>query len=151
MSCCVLSNIMISFQYLIMTEFSRIFSIRKINLEWFWRAGLLWRKRYVLPAYQSYWQCCCTFQVAELRGLARECMKTDRSTEAFLHLSHALRYKRNTSISIWILNWKSRLDEDNRDLLVERSRVCSGEACQYHFAMEVIELLASPNLEYKLA
>jgi len=58
-------------------------------------------------------------KVAELRGLARECMKTDRSTEAFLHLSHAL-----------------RLDEDNRDLLVERSRVCSGEACQYHFAME---------------
>ena len=32
------------------------------------------------------------FQVAELRGLARECMKTDRSTEAFLHLSHALRW-----------------------------------------------------------
>ena len=30
-------------------------------------------------------------QVAELRGLARECMKSDRSTEAFLHLSHALR------------------------------------------------------------
>ena len=56
MSCCVLSNIMISFQYLIMTEFSRIFPTRKINLEWFWRAGLLWRKRYVLPAYQSHWQ-----------------------------------------------------------------------------------------------
>ena len=36
-----------------------------------------------------------SFQVAELRGLARECMKTDRSTEAFLHLSHALRWAKS--------------------------------------------------------
>jgi len=58
-------------------------------------------------------------KVGELRGLARECLRTDRTTEAFLHLSHAL-----------------RLDEGNREVLLERSRVCSGEAAQYHFAME---------------
>ena len=40
------------------------------------------------------------FQVAELRGLARECMKTDRTTEAFLHLSHALRWAMSVSTCI---------------------------------------------------
>jgi len=58
-------------------------------------------------------------KVGELRGLAKECLRTDRSTEAFLHLSHAL-----------------RLDEDNRELLLERSRLCSGDVCQYHLAVE---------------
>lgn len=57
-------------------------------------------------------------KVTELRSLARECARTERSTEAFLHLSHAL-----------------RLDEDNKELLLERSMVCSGDACQYHFAL----------------
>jgi len=58
-------------------------------------------------------------KVSELRSLARECVRTDRSTEAFLHLSHAL-----------------RLDADNRDLLLERSRLSSSDVCQYHFALE---------------
>jgi hypothetical protein len=30
-------------------------------------------------------------KVSQLRGLARECQRTERCTEAFLHLSHALR------------------------------------------------------------
>ena len=69
-------------------------------------------------------------------------MKTDRSTEAFLHLSHALRWAMPVSTcSCKMFSFSKfsfqRLDADNRDLLVERSRVCSGEACQYHFAMEV--------------
>lgn len=58
-------------------------------------------------------------KVDELRSLAKECIKSERSTEAFLHLSHAL-----------------RLDEDNMELLMERSKLCSGDACQYHFALE---------------
>ena len=94
----------------------------------------------LMNSYQlESWHC---FQVAELRGLARECMKTDRSTEAFLHLSHALRWAMPVSTCFckkFSFSKKKikRLDADNRDLLVERSRVCSGEACQYHFAMEV--------------
>ena len=97
----------------------------------------------LLNSYQS--ETWLPFQVAELRGLARECMKTDRTTEAFLHLSHALRWAMPVStyfckkiiFKVAYIVSKKRLDADNRDLLVERSRVCSGEACQYHFAMEV--------------
>ena len=50
------------------------------------------KKKVVCPPKVAPLEILASFQVAELRGLARECMKTDRSTEAFLHLSHALRW-----------------------------------------------------------
>merc|ERR1719348_1148171 len=56
--------------------------------------------------------------VAVLRQTAKECLKDGRHTEAFFHLTHALKQ-----------------DENNLDLLNERSRCCS-ENMQYHFALE---------------
>ena len=56
--------------------------------------------------------------VAALRQLARECLKEGRHTEAFLHLSHAI-----------------KIDETNCDLLSDRSK-CSVENLQYYFALE---------------
>lgn len=53
-----------------------------------------------------------------LRQTAKDCIKDGRQTEAFLHLSHAL-----------------KLDEDNVEILSERSKCCS-ENFQYHFALE---------------
>jgi len=53
-----------------------------------------------------------------LRQTARECIKDGRQTEAFLHLSHAL-----------------KLDEGNVHILSERSKCCI-ENLQYHFALE---------------
>jgi len=53
-----------------------------------------------------------------LRQTARECLKDGRQTEAFLHLSHAL-----------------KLDEGNVEILSERSKCCI-ENLQYHFALE---------------
>ena len=57
-------------------------------------------------------------QVTGLRQTARECIKDGRHTEAFLHLSHAI-----------------KLDENNCDLLSERSK-CSVDNMQYYFALE---------------
>ena len=56
--------------------------------------------------------------VSSLRAAARDCVKEGRHTEAFLHLSHAL-----------------KLDEDNCEVLSERAR-CSVDNLQYHFALE---------------
>ena len=53
-----------------------------------------------------------------LRQTAKDCMKDGRQTEAFLHLSHAL-----------------KLDEGNVEILSERSKCCI-ENLQYHFALE---------------
>ena len=53
-----------------------------------------------------------------LRQTAKDCMKDGRQTEAFLHLSHAL-----------------KLDEGNVEILSERSKCCC-ENLQYHFALE---------------
>jgi len=57
-------------------------------------------------------------QVSNLRQVARDCVKDGRHTEAFLHLSHAI-----------------KLDEDNTELLSERSK-CSVDNLQYYFALE---------------
>ena len=56
--------------------------------------------------------------VAGLRQVARDCLKEGRHTEAFLHLSHAI-----------------KMDETNCDLLSDRSK-CSLENLQYFFALE---------------
>ena len=53
-----------------------------------------------------------------LRQTAKDCIKDGRQTEAFLHLSHAL-----------------KLDEGNVEILSERSKCCI-ENLQYHFALE---------------
>ena len=75
-------------------------------------------------------------QVSELRALAKDCLRTDRSTEAFLHLSHALRSVTHPSSPgdnlapalVYLCRTTHqtnlRLDEDNREVLLERSRVC---------------------------
>ena len=59
--------------------------------------------------------------VANLRQLARECIRDGRQTEAFFHLSHAI-----------------KMDETNCDLLSDRSK-CSVDSIQYHFALEDAE------------
>jgi len=56
--------------------------------------------------------------VAALRQTARDCIKDGRHTEAFFHLTHAL-----------------KMDANNMELLNERSKCCS-ENLQYHFAVE---------------
>ena len=56
--------------------------------------------------------------VAGLRQIARDCLKEGRHTEAFLHLSHAI-----------------KMDDTNCDLLSDRSK-CSLENLQYFFALE---------------
>lgn len=56
--------------------------------------------------------------ISALRQTARDCIKDGRHTEGFFHLTHAL-----------------KLDENNLDLLNERSRCCS-DNLQYHFALE---------------
>ena len=61
--------------------------------------------------------------VAGLRQIARDCLKEGRHTEAFLHLSHAI-----------------KMDETNCDLLSDRSK-CSLENLQYFFALEDAEMI----------
>jgi len=60
-------------------------------------------------------------RVAGLRQTARDCIKTGRYTEAFLHLSHAV-----------------KLDPGNLELLGERCR-CSLDNLQFHFALQDAE------------
>ena len=61
--------------------------------------------------------------VAGLRQVARDCLKEGKHTEAFLHLSHAI-----------------KMDETNCDLLSDRSK-CSLENLQYFFALEDAETM----------
>ena len=56
--------------------------------------------------------------VKSLRQTARDCIRDGRHTEAFLHLSHAI-----------------KLEPSNCELLSERSR-CGVENYQYNFALE---------------
>ena len=61
--------------------------------------------------------------VAGLRQVARDCLKEGKHTEAFLHLSHAI-----------------KMDQTNCDLLSDRSK-CSLENLQYFFALEDAQMM----------
>ena len=61
--------------------------------------------------------------VSGLRQVARDCLKEGRHTEAFLHLSHAI-----------------KMDQNNCDLLSDRSKR-SVENLQYYFALEDAQMI----------